>query len=84
MLLSWTEDQKLSKFILGLEGRLANEVESLRPASLVDALIRAKSKLNNFLWGNPAGDHKRAAPYYPTINYKALKVSNITKQIEQT
>ncbi|MCO5567997.1 hypothetical protein L7F22_021693 [Adiantum nelumboides] len=43
-----SEEQKLSRFILGLEGKLADEVESLRPTSLADALVRAKSKLNSF------------------------------------
>ncbi|MCO5597516.1 hypothetical protein L7F22_051594 [Adiantum nelumboides] len=47
-----SEEQKLSKFILGLERTLANEVESLRPTSLADALIRAKSKLSSFLRGH--------------------------------
>ena len=43
-----TEEQKLSRFILGLEGILAEEVNALRPATLADALIRAKVKLLNF------------------------------------
>ena len=43
-----TEEQKLSKFMLGLEGTLAEEVNALRPATLADALIRAKAKLLNF------------------------------------
>ena len=43
-----TEEQKLSQFILGLEGTLAKEVNALRPATLVDALIKAKAKLLNF------------------------------------
>ena len=45
---SMTEEQKLSQFILGLEGQLAEEVNALRPISLVDALICAKSKLTSF------------------------------------
>ncbi|MCO5610521.1 hypothetical protein L7F22_064760 [Adiantum nelumboides] len=44
-----TKEQKLSRFILGLEGKLADEVEALRPTSLVDALIWAKPKLSSFL-----------------------------------
>ena len=40
-----TQEQKLSRFILGLEGQLAEEVNALRPTSLADALIRAKAKL---------------------------------------
>ena len=43
-----TEEQKLSRFILGLEGTLAEEVNALRPTTLADALIRAKAKLLNF------------------------------------
>ena len=34
-----TKEQKLSQFILGLEGQLAEEVNALRPTSLADALI---------------------------------------------
>ncbi|MCO5602387.1 hypothetical protein L7F22_056518 [Adiantum nelumboides] len=47
-----TEEQKLSRFILGLEGKFADEVEALRPTSLADALIRAKPKLSSFLKSN--------------------------------
>ena len=43
-----TEEQKLSQFILGLEGQLAEEVNALHPISLADALICAKSKLTSF------------------------------------
>ena len=43
-----TEEQKLSQFILGLEGQLAQEVNALLPISLADALICAKSKLASF------------------------------------
>ena len=39
------KEHKLSKFILGLEGPLVEEVNALRPATLADALIRAKAKL---------------------------------------
>ena len=39
-----TQEQKLSRFIFGLEGQLAEEVNALRPTSLADALIRAKAK----------------------------------------
>ncbi|MCO5577752.1 hypothetical protein L7F22_031584 [Adiantum nelumboides] len=47
-----TEEQKLSRFILGLQGKLVDEVEALRPTSLVDALIWAKPKLSIFLQSN--------------------------------
>ena len=43
-----TEEQKLSRFILGLEGQLAKEINALCPISLIDALICAKSKLTSF------------------------------------
>ena len=46
-----TEEQKLSRFILGLEGTLAEEVNALRPATLANALIRAKAKLLSFQTG---------------------------------
>ena len=43
-----TKEHKLSRFILGLEGTLAKEVNALRLATLADALIRAKAKLLSF------------------------------------
>ena len=43
-----TEEHKLSRFLLGLEGTLAKEVNALRPATLADVFIRAKAKLLNF------------------------------------
>ena len=54
-----TEEQKLSRFIIGLEGHLAEEVNALRPASLADALIKAKAKLLNL----QVKDHKRSNPF---------------------
>ena len=42
------EEQKLSKFILGLEGALAKEDNALRHATLADALIKDKAKLLSF------------------------------------
>ena len=59
-----TKEQKLSRFIIGLEGQLAEEVNALRPVSLADALIRAKAKLLSF----SVGDCKRANPYPPQNN----------------
>lgn len=44
-----TGEQKLSRFILGLEGQLAEEVNALQPVSLADALIRSKAKLNSLI-----------------------------------
>ncbi|MCO5569368.1 hypothetical protein L7F22_023080 [Adiantum nelumboides] len=68
-----SEEQKLSRFILGLEGTLADEVESLRPTSLADALIQAKSKLSSLLRGHFTGDRKSNIPYYPPDPYKPPK-----------
>ena len=50
-----TEEQKLSRFVLGLEGQLADEINALRPTSLADALIRAKARLASFA----SGERKR-------------------------
>ncbi len=71
-----TEEQKLSRFILGLEGQLAEEVNSLRPASLADALIRAKAKLLSF----SVGEKKRANPYPPSGPYRPQKVIPVVRQ----
>ncbi|MCO5597053.1 hypothetical protein L7F22_051127 [Adiantum nelumboides] len=68
-----SEEQKLSRFILGLEGKLANEVESLRPTSLADALVRAKSKLNSFTRVNFGEVRKRKLTNYPPPAYKPAK-----------
>ena len=43
-----TKEQKSSRLILGLEGTLVEEVNALRPTTLVDALTRAKAKLPIF------------------------------------
>ena len=56
-----TQEQKLSQLILGFEGQLVEEVNALRPDSLFDALIRAKTKLLSF----SVGDRKRANSYLP-------------------
>ena len=53
------EEQKLSRFMIGLEGQLAKEVNALWSNSLADALIRAKAKLNSF----QVGERKRQNPY---------------------
>ena len=42
------EEQKLSKFILGFKGTLAEEVNALQPATLANALIKAKAKILSF------------------------------------
>ena len=66
-----TEEQKLSRFILGLEGQLAEEVNALRPVSLADALIRAKAKLLSLF----TGDQKRSNPYPPQGPFRPQKVN---------
>ena len=67
-----TQEQKLSRFILGLEGQLAEEVNALRPTSLADALIRAKAKLLSF---KVAGERKRTNPYPNAGSFRPQKVS---------
>ena len=61
-----TEEQKLSRFILGLEGQLAEEINALRPVSLADALIRAKAKLASFA----SGERKRSFPFVPSGSFR--------------
>ena len=56
-----TKNQKLSQFMISLEGQLAKEVNAFQPNSLVDALIGAKAKLLSF----QVGEHKRKNPYPP-------------------
>ena len=56
-----TEEQKLSQFILGLEGQLTQEINALQLLSLANALIRAKSKLLNF----QVGEQKIQNPFVP-------------------
>ena len=67
-----TQEKKLSRFILGLEGQLTEEVNALRPTSLADALIRAKAKLLSF---KVAGVCKRTNPYPTTGLFRPQKVS---------
>ena len=74
-----TEEQKLSRYILGLEGQLAEEVNALRPASLADALIRAKAKLSSF----QAGDRKRSNPFPPSGPYRPPKVNPPAPQVNR-
>ena len=65
------EEQKLSRFILGFKGQLAEEVNALRPISLADALIRAKAKLFSLY----VGDRKRSNPYLPSGSFRPQKVN---------
>ena len=59
-----TKEQKLSRFILGLEGTLVEEVNALRHATLADALIRAKAKLLNFQTG------KRMTSFPSSVSFR--------------
>ena len=67
-----TQEQKLSRFILGLEGQLAEEVNALWPTSLTDALIRAKAKLLSF---KVARERKRTNPYPTVGSFRSQKVN---------
>ena len=53
------EEQKLSRFIIGLEGHLVEEVNALQPTSLANAFIRAKTKLLSL----QVKDCKRSNPF---------------------
>ena len=66
-----TEEQKLSRFIIGLEGYPAEEVNALRPTSLANALIRAKAKLLSL----QVKDRKRSNPYQPFESFQPQKVN---------
>ena len=72
-----TQEQKLSRFILWLEGQLAEEVNALRPTSLADALIRAKAKLLSF----QARDRNRMNPYPPSGSFRPQKTNPPNRQI---
>ena len=61
-----TEEKKLSRFIIGLKGQLAEELNALQPISLADSLIRAKAKLLSF----QVRDHKRPNPYPPSESFQ--------------
>ena len=67
-----TQEQKLSRFILGLEGQLAQEVNALRPTSLANALIKAKAKLLSF---KAVGERKRTNSYPAAELFRPQKVS---------
>lgn len=54
-----TKEHSLRKFFQGLEGSLSDEVEALRPSSLVDALIGAKSKLSSLQKKAAIGERER-------------------------
>ncbi|MCO5566703.1 hypothetical protein L7F22_020381 [Adiantum nelumboides] len=80
-----TEEQKLSRFILGLEEKLADEVEALRPTSLADALIRAKPKLSSFLKSNnQQGERKREQPYHFESSHRPHKFQNMARPVNRS
>ena len=68
------EEQKLSRVILGLEGTLAKEVNALRPATLADALVKAKAKLLNFQ------TRKRSNPFPTSRSSQPQKTNEFNKQ----
>ena len=59
-----TKEQKLSRFVLGLRDELANEVDTLRPTNLADALIRAKAKLSSKAKSRTSAIKKPIGNYY--------------------
>ena len=65
------EEQKLSRFIIALEGHLAEEMNALQPASLADALIRGKAKLLNL----QSKDQKRSNPYQHLESFQPQKAN---------
>ncbi|MCO5604181.1 hypothetical protein L7F22_058342 [Adiantum nelumboides] len=80
-----TEEQKLSRFILGLEGKLADEVEALRPTSLADALIWAKPKFSSFLKSNnQQGEQKREQFYHFESSHRPHKFQNMAKRMNRS
>ena len=66
-----TEEQKLSRFILGLEGQLAEETNALCPTFLADALIRAKAKHASFA----SGERKRSYPFLSSGSFRPHKTA---------
>ena len=67
-----TQEQKLNRFIKGLEGQLVEEVNALQPTSLANALIRAKAKLLSF---KVAKERKRMSPFPTARLSRPQKVS---------
>ncbi|MCO5552097.1 hypothetical protein L7F22_005607 [Adiantum nelumboides] len=79
-----TEEQNLSRFILGWERKLADEVEALRPTSLADALIRAKPKFSSSLKSNnQQGEQKREQSYHFESSHKPQKFQSVAKPVNQ-
>ncbi|MCO5601250.1 hypothetical protein L7F22_055369 [Adiantum nelumboides] len=80
-----TEEQKLSRFILGLEGKFADEVEALQRTSLADALIRAKPKFSSFLKSNnQQGEQKMEQPYHFESSHRPHKFQNIARPMNRS
>lgn len=75
------EDQNLIRYILSLEEKLAEKVESLCLVSLANASIKFKSKLSNFLQGNTSTNCKKDSPHYPLAPIRAPNAPCITKLV---
>ncbi|MCO5582390.1 hypothetical protein L7F22_036285 [Adiantum nelumboides] len=68
-----------------LEGKLADEVEALRPTSLADALIRARPKFSSFLKSNnQQGERKREQPYYFESSHRQHKFQNMARRVNRS
>ena len=65
------EEQKLSRFILGMGDDLANEIDALWLATLADALIRAKAKMSS------KNKSRTSANKWPVRNYYNSKNKNV-------
>ena len=80
-----SEEQKLSRFILGLEGKLADEVESLRPSNLADALIRAQSKLNSLQHeaSSAAAAEARKRDFPPPTSFRPSKAPYVPTTVNR-
>ena len=68
------KEQKLSMFIPSLEGPLVEEIKALRPATLADALIKAKAKLLSFQTS------KRSNPFPTLGSFRPQKTNQFNKQ----
>ncbi|MCO5601933.1 hypothetical protein L7F22_056059 [Adiantum nelumboides] len=80
-----TEEQKLSRLILGLEEKLADEVEVLRPTSLADTLIWDKPKFSSFLKiNNQQGERKREQPYCFESSHRPQKFQSVARPVKQS
>ena len=63
-----TEEQKLSRFILGLGDELVDKVDTLQPANLENALIRSKAKLGSKTKSRTSAIKQLVKNYYGSKN----------------